>query len=32
MDYIDFNKHKYMGFEDKSQIWHPSKLTFRDIS
>jgi len=32
MDYIDFNKHKYMGFKDKIQIWRPSKLTFRDIS
>lgn len=32
MDYIDFNNHKYTGFKDKSQMRHPSKLTFRDSS
>lgn len=27
MDYIDFNKHKYMGCKDKSNILHPTMLT-----
>lgn len=29
MDYIDFNKHKYMGCKDKSNTLHPSMLTFQ---
>lgn len=32
MDYIDFNKHKYMGFKDKESDTTCSELTFWAIS